>query len=53
MQQKLNGLHVTQSSSYKWIDNNDFLNKGDGNDNNRRSGIPEVENRVQILSDGL
>ena len=33
LQQKLNDLHTTQSSSYKSIDNNDFVNKVRGNDN--------------------
>ena len=33
MQQKLNDLHTAQSNSYKSIDNNDFMNKADGNDN--------------------
>ena len=30
---KLNDLHTAQTSSYKSIENNDFVNKGNGNNN--------------------
>ena len=33
LQQKLSDLHRAQSNSYNSIDNNDFMNKGDGNNN--------------------
>ena len=33
LQQKLSDLHRAQSNSYNSIDNNDFMNKGDENNN--------------------
>ena len=33
LQQKLSHLHTAQSNSYNSVGNNDFTNKGDGNDN--------------------
>ena len=48
MQQKLNDLHPAQSSSYNSIDNNDFMNKGNENDdrsNKNRSGSEFQYNR--------
>ena len=33
LQQKFSDLHTAQSNSYNSIDNNDFMNKVDGNDN--------------------
>ena len=33
LQQKLSYLHTAQSNSYHSNGNNDFMNKGDGNDN--------------------
>ena len=48
LQQKLNDLHPAQSSSYNSIDNNDFMNKGNENDdrsNKNRSGSEFQYNR--------
>ena len=33
LKQKLSDLHAAQSNSYNSIDNNDFMNKGDENNN--------------------
>ena len=42
LKQKLSELHTAQSNSYNSIDNNDFMNKGDENNNkSNKSQISE------------
>ena len=47
LQQKLSDLHTAQSNSNNSIDNNDFINKGDGNDN-KSDKIEAVLNFILI-----
>ena len=49
LQQKLNDyIQLNQSSSYKSIDDNDFVNKGDGND--KRSNKNRSSSEFHVIS---
>ena len=42
LKQKLSDLHTAQSNSYNSIDNNDFINKGDENNNKSNKSQSQI-----------
>lgn len=50
LQEKLNDLDTTQSSSYKSIDNNDFANKRDRNDNKNNKNLNLLKTGKLVVS---
>lgn len=50
LQEKLNDLDTTQSSSYKSIDNSDFANKRDRNDNKNNKNLNPLKTWKLVVS---